>query len=86
MKQVILDLTDSHNGVLADERLIVTVHNNGAGPFLGIRTETLFNPEIETGMEMHEISIESEQHIDDLANALKKLLREANEMDQKGEK
>lgn len=82
-KQVYLDFTDSHNGVLADEKLIVTIHNDGGGPFLGIRTESLCDTDSQAlGLVLNEITLESEKHINELANALKKLLRDAIKIDE----
>lgn len=77
-KQFIIELGDDNAGVLAIESVIVTVENDGAGPYLQVRCQ-----ELEGGSEeeCNSIGLCSLEDIDALSMFLKKILSDAIEAD-----
>ncbi len=77
-KQFIIDLGDDNAGVLAIESVIVTVENDGSGPYLQIRCQDL---EGGSKDKCNSIGLSSLEDVDKLAMFLKKILKDAIDAD-----
>lgn len=77
-KQFIIEVSDLNEGILATESVIVTVENEGSGPFIQVRCQDLAG---ETKKECNSIGLSSLEEVDTLAMFLKKILKDAIDSD-----